>query len=225
MSPIHWAAMMGDLKQVKQITRADPSAIHSLTPGSGWLPLHLASCHGHDDVASYLIHKGVAINYCAEVGGPTALYLACREGHTAVVNSLLRHGADPTIPDHAGWTPLLAASYSGHWSVVKALVHCKVPLPLDISPSDDEEGGKMCGSGLLWWACSQGHAGVVRVLLEAGADPMVVGHNGFRPMDIARAQGHLECVKLLEVRRPLISSVLANLLSLEPSQPFLLPNR
>ena len=41
---------------------------------------------------------------------------------------------------------------------------------------------------------------MVRLLLEAGADPTIATNDGMTPMDIARRYGHDICVELLEVR-------------------------
>jgi len=131
------------------------------------------------------------------MGSCTALYLACREGHEAAVDSLLHHGADPTISDYAGWSPLLAASYNGHWAVVQRLVHSQINT---MSWSHHDEGKRM-GSIGLWWACSRGFVEVVRVFLEAGADPWMIGHDGVTPLQIAKAHGHHKCARVLEVRR------------------------
>ena len=52
----------------------------------------------------------------------------------------------------------------------------------------------------LWVACDRNHAEVVRVLLQAGADPSLPDRNGVKPMDTARQHGYRDCIKVLEVR-------------------------
>lgn len=57
------------------------------------------------------------------------------------------------------------------------------------------------GRTALYWACyDKGDDGVVRLLLEAGADAMTGNNDGETPMAIAARQGHDVCVELLEVR-------------------------
>jgi hypothetical protein len=73
------------------------------------------------------------------------------------------------------------------------------------------------GHTALCLACYSGHAGVVRVLLEIGADPTIPTQEGITPMDAAKeeheyhfyTEGRLECVAELEVRVPLVLSLLS----------------
>jgi uncharacterized protein len=76
-----------------------------------------ACMHGHIDAAQLLIDKGAEIN--AVPGGfdfaGTGLHYAALNGHRAMVEYLLNHGADPNVKDDkvgstaAGW-----ADYGGH---------------------------------------------------------------------------------------------------------------
>jgi ankyrin repeat protein len=49
------------------------------------------------------------------------LILASREGDIAKVKTLIDRGADPNAVDREGWTPYLAASAEGNWTVMKLL--------------------------------------------------------------------------------------------------------
>ncbi|KAI1123833.1 ankyrin repeat-containing domain protein [Nemania abortiva] len=54
------------------------------------------------------------------------------------------------------------------------------------------------GRTSLWWAASSGHAGVVRLLAQAGANPdQDDSHNGYRPLHKAASANHAEAVKVL----------------------------
>jgi ankyrin repeat protein len=48
--------------------------------------------------------------------------LASNHGHVDVVKLLLEKGADMTVRNREGWTPLHSASNSGHIDVVKLLL-------------------------------------------------------------------------------------------------------
>eukprot|EP00696_Hemimastix_kukwesjijk_P013272 gnl/Hemi2/26633_TR8934_c0_g1_i1.p2 gnl/Hemi2/26633_TR8934_c0_g1~~gnl/Hemi2/26633_TR8934_c0_g1_i1.p2 ORF type:complete len:126 (-),score=49.15 gnl/Hemi2/26633_TR8934_c0_g1_i1:117-494(-) len=63
--------------------------------------------------------------------GNTALYWAAREGHRAVCEALLQHGASSSQANGDGYTPLMQACAHGHAAVVRLLLaegadpHCK----------------------------------------------------------------------------------------------------
>jgi hypothetical protein len=65
------------------------------------------------DLARALAAAGAPINACDERRGGTPLHVAVSRDSsktsTLVVRLLLDHGADPTIKDGRGWTPLVAA--------------------------------------------------------------------------------------------------------------------
>jgi hypothetical protein len=48
---------------------------------------------------------------------------AAAAGHTKIVELLLRHGADPSIREQGGYTPLHAAAQNGDVEMIKALIY------------------------------------------------------------------------------------------------------
>ncbi len=61
----------------------------------------------------------------------------------------------------------------------------------DVNARDD------CGMTLLSLAVSRGHFGTTKLLLEAGADPVLSDVKNRNPLEIARANGFLEIVAIL----------------------------
>ena len=59
----------------------------------GWNPLHYAAFSGHVEIAKYLIGKQAPIDATAP-NGQTALMLAARNGHLAVIKALVDADAD-----------------------------------------------------------------------------------------------------------------------------------
>jgi len=56
------------------------------------------------------------------IGGATALHIACRESNTEAVKILLENGASINIADNEGWTPLMRASLVGNADIVEMLI-------------------------------------------------------------------------------------------------------
>ena len=56
------------------------------------------------------------------IGGATALHIACRESNTEAVKILLENGASLNIADNEGWTPLMRASLVGNADIVEMLI-------------------------------------------------------------------------------------------------------
>jgi ankyrin repeat protein len=196
---ICWAARQGDMPAVERLVGQDPGLLDA-KDGAGWTPLMNASMEGHVGVVQWLLDKGAAINERAELR-QTAVWLACYYGRLDVTRLLVERGADPTGAGYTGSTPLMMASARGHLEVVRfllALPSAKISIKhRDIS-----------GQTALWCACQTGRGGVVRALLESGADPTIPSNNGTTPMAIAKqphpvaihAEGRRECVAALEVR-------------------------
>ena len=90
----------------------------------------------------------------------TALLVASREGNAEVVQSLLQHGADPTIPDRSNSSPLLHACSNGHTSVVSLLLEDE---RVDINDINDVVGD-FCP---LAAAGAGGHVDVVELLIRS----------------------------------------------------------
>lgn len=127
--------------------------------------LHDASRNGDATAVADLIRRGVDVNAVSEKGR-TALHLAAREGHLAVVQQLLTAGATidlsaTNLSSDVGMTPLHLASLFGHRECAAALIEAGASL------TSDNESDRSA----LMWAAVGGHVEIVSDLAEAGADP------------------------------------------------------
>lgn len=105
-------------------------------------------------------------------------YTAAYTKEPAEIERLFKKGADIHFhhPDRSGSTPLYAAAYYGKESAVKTLLQLKADVNCGAEPSHDTP---------LILAAHHGHADVCRLLLEHGANPLIVNTSGSTPLSIA----------------------------------------
>jgi uncharacterized protein len=143
-TPLHTACLYGRPPVVRLLLErgADPTLV---IPCYG-TPLIEASFQGHLEVVRILLGHPSAratINY-RDSRGETALYNACDWGRGVVARALLESGADPTIADKKGITPMAIAKQTrslpqgvtaeGRRDCVVALeVRSCLPLPFSLS--------------------------------------------------------------------------------------------
>ncbi|KAK7736026.1 hypothetical protein SLS63_003546 [Diaporthe eres] len=118
-----------------------------------------------------------------------SLHWAALGGHDAVVRLLLAHGADlNAIEPNRGRTPLLEAVAGGHEPVVRQLTDTGARV----------DAADMLGDTPLILATRQNSVAMVRILLEAGADPNVCDwRRGQTPLSLASEKGRDDIVDLL----------------------------
>jgi ankyrin repeat protein len=182
------AGWRGDLEAVRRLVQQDRGLLDAQLDGMS--PLTAAAYTGHVEVVRYLLDEGADINLHPD-GRLTALALACSPGHLQVVALLLARGAR-TTPSDGGWTPLMYAAQRGRTGVVELLLAHREGEQLERQTFDYRRTA-------LHRACLDGHAGVVRALLGAGADPHVVDRYGRTPLRHALMEGRAQCVALLQV--------------------------
>ena len=112
------AALRGDLEVVRQLL------VHGaeVNPSGNWTPLIYAAVKGSVEISRLLLAYGAQINAAADSNGLTALMMAAREGHVALVAFLLASDADPNLKSHDGITALAAARQREHKEIVELLV-------------------------------------------------------------------------------------------------------
>src|SRR5947207_5959397 len=104
--------------------------------------------------------------------GQTALMWAAADGHAAVVELLLKAGADfrTPLPD-SGFTPLFFAVREGRTEVVRALLQAGADVNETMQPGKISGKDPRKGTSALSLAVENDHFELALALLEAGADP------------------------------------------------------
>jgi ankyrin repeat protein len=111
--------------------------------------------------------------------GRTPLHHAAADGSIDKVTLLLSAGADANVLDDDGWTPLHFAALAKSASVTEALLSAGAQTELKDS----------YGNTPLWRAVfsSEDDGTVIRLLLNAGANPNAVNLSGVTPLTLARS--------------------------------------
>jgi ankyrin repeat protein len=224
------AVMEGRLEEVARRLDEDPSLLTASTM-LGSQPIHAAHFGGRQDVMSLLLGRGVTLDafLAAELGmldrvdaalradrafaaafsatGATALHRSCYWGQKAVAELLLAHGADPNAVTRDSFLQI-------------APLGCAVASPDVPNPSDPEEtvlalaelllrngasvnGRRRDGLTALHSAAYRGHARVVGLLLDFGADRSLRGYAGAGPhadqtaLDVALATKNEDAARVL----------------------------
>lgn len=141
----------------------------------GATPIFYASEHGQTETARVLIEAGVDVNRQA-IDGWTPLEVAVACGHLDTARVLEAAGAklERELGCSASGEPFrpafIAAASSGHEEWVRNFMRWGV----DMEQPDPKSGGTP-----LIVAATYGHLGVVRLLVEAGADLEAYDYEGF----------------------------------------------
>ncbi|XP_011681936.2 caseinolytic peptidase B protein homolog isoform X1 [Strongylocentrotus purpuratus] len=140
----------------------------------------LASRKDDVDEISRLLRSGFNVNARHQLGW-TALHVATINRHEKALRALLKAGGDPNIGDE----------FSSVWQTAqeKSLNSLQVLYDREDDFSDRlNNRASFRGCTALHYAVLSNDINIVRILLEAGADPMITNENGHTPMQYAKGQ-------------------------------------
>ncbi len=152
------AAMRRDTAEVRRLVQSGADV--KVAQADGATALHWAAYRGDVSLALLLLEAGADVA-AANRNGSTPLWLAASHGDAPMIDALLENGADANEPLPLGRRPLMLAARSGSVAAVRTL------LDGGADPNLREDAR---GTTALMQAADQGHADVIAVLIEHGAD-------------------------------------------------------
>src|SRR5512143_635947 len=191
-TPLFLAAMLGDGVSTMRLLfarGADPN----LASANGQTPLMMAAARGNVEAMRLLIEKGANVN-ARDGAGETALMFAGSSGNADGVRFLIERGADVKVKSKRNETALGFAATSG----VQASVELLLAKGADVNVRN------IRGYSPLMFAASSDAmpAGIIRLLLDKGADTSCTGDYDEPASALAAKRGHTEAAGLLGAEPP-----------------------
>ena len=164
------AAAGGDARVSEAAKNGDSDALLSFlknnadvngTQGDGTTALHWAAYRDDVSMGRMLVEAGADVNAQTRMGGITPLFMACKNGSAAMVDLLLKAGADAKSADSLGTTPLMIAAASGSVDVLRILIE---------HGADVNAKEKANGETALMFAAGMNRSGAISFLLARGAE-------------------------------------------------------
>jgi ankyrin repeat protein len=190
-----------DLRLHDAARAGDVDAIRSLLAGAlpidaqdadGRTPVMVATVARRTDAVRVLVEAGADVDIRDNDLDNVFLY-AGANGLLAILRIANEAGADPAITNRFGGIALIPASERGHVDTVRYLL---AESDVDVDHVN-RLGWTALLEAILLSDGGPAHQEIVRLLLEAGADPEQPDADGVTPLVHARGRGHDEIVALL----------------------------
>jgi uncharacterized protein len=215
ITALHWAAERDDLEAAELLIEA--GARVSAKTREGVTPLQLAAINGSAAMLGRLLRAGADANAPLTAAGDTALMMAARTGKTDAIRALLEAGATVNARENwGGTTALMWAVSEGHVDATARLIAAgaeinarshyvaaangrgfegRTPLASRAEGKPEEFASGWLTPLML--AAREGHLGVARLLVGAGADINAAAGDGKTALAIAIFNGNYELASFL----------------------------
>ena len=228
LTPLMIAAGLGQAQMVELLLTAGADVL-AIEPRMGATALHKGAQSGNADVIGLLLDHGAFIDQQSPVLGNTPLMDAVLHKREEAVGLLLDRGARTTIRNHWQQTALDLAQHDGLDAIARLIEArdeadarqvCVLAYGAAIKAGDLGEVERLVAAGApvnerapivgslddnytpLGLAARAGRADIVRVLLDAGADPRrVIGRMKGTPVHEAAYFGHAEVLRAMTENR------------------------
>ncbi|CAN7936922.1 unnamed protein product, partial [Ixodes hexagonus] len=194
LTPLHLAAEKGYANLVRNLVAEHKAMLDALSL-SKKTPLHLAAAEGRLEVCKILLDLKADTN-ALDDQGQTPMMLAIENDHSEVVKLFLRVKPDLAMMSNAkGFTCAHIAAMKGSTAVIKELMKFNKSI---VTSSRN----RTTDSTPLHLASAGGHANVVKMLLQAGADAKEENADGDTALHLAAKNGHVAVARVLSAVVP-----------------------
>jgi ankyrin repeat protein len=202
-TPLYLAAMLGDSVPTLRLLLARGAAAN-LASVNGQTPLMMAAGRGNVEAMQLLIERGADVR-AKDGAGETALMAACTSGNGRAVQLLIEQGADVKVTSKRNETALGFAATAG----VQASVEMLLAKGADVNVRNFR------GYSPMMFAASSDAmpAGIIRLLLDKGADASFKGDYDEPASALATKRGYTEAARLLGAGAPSPSASAASMVT------------
>uniref|UniRef100_A0A0G4HRS8 Uncharacterized protein n=1 Tax=Chromera velia CCMP2878 TaxID=1169474 RepID=A0A0G4HRS8_9ALVE len=193
LDPFWSSASAGKMEPVYSFLQNHPSCVDTRNRKDGRTVLHQAADLGLQDAVSLVLEFGAEVD-AKDGAGSTPLIYGARRGHAAIVDILIRRGAEPSYMSPEPHS--LCALFTGALEAKNMEV-----AELLLSAGADPHAPLKDGTPLLVHAAKSGFLELVEVLLKFGADPTAKCAEGLSSIEAARKNGHEKVVAVLHRQR------------------------
>ncbi|KAE8615918.1 hypothetical protein XENTR_v10008664 [Xenopus tropicalis] len=187
-SALYSAAVNGHTDCVKLLLMSGAQVDAAVS--NGFTALCTAASQGHSECAEILISFNADVNHVA--GGQTPLCLACENGNSDIVRLLLEAGADRTITQKNGWTPVHVAVDAGNIECLKLLMFFGTTFDGDLLNCNSDSDVEFYNNKNLELTSCRAESPIVTSELINCADK-----EGWTAAHIAASKGFKKCLEIL----------------------------